>query len=98
MRSKVCEDGQRRILAKIEVPLTTDEIAVCAMCHPSLSEYANPLHGIEKLNKRQMFQLAKESIRTHGTHAPQAIVKKLWKTPHIEKVKIYVGLQFPECD
>ena len=98
MRSKMMDDGVRRILAKVEVPVTSREIATYAMCHKSLQEYANPLHGIEKLNKRQVFLLAKDVLRERGTIAPQEIIQERWEEKHINDVYKFVKQQFPECD
>lgn len=98
MRSKVGEDGLRTILAKVEVPIGRDQIAMYAMSHPSLKEYANPMHGIEKLNKRQVFVLAKDSIREFGVHIPYEIVEDRWEPEHVERVKKHMIDLFPECD
>jgi hypothetical protein len=98
MRSNLGEDGVRRILAKVEVPVTSREIATYAMCHDSLQEYANPLHGIEKLNKRQVFLLAKDVLRKRGTMAPKEIMQQRWKEKQINDVYNFVKAQFPECD
>lgn len=98
MRSALCEDGKRRMIAKVEVPVDGTEIAVYAMGHPSLGEYANPMHGIEKLNKRQIYQLAKDTIREFGIHVPYEIVSGRWKEQHVQRVKNYVVEMFPECD
>lgn len=98
MRSALCEDGKRRMIAKVEVPVDGNQIAVYAIGHPSLKEYANPMHGIEKLNKRQIYQLAKDTIREYGVHVPYEIIEERWKTQHIERVKTFVVDMFPECD
>jgi hypothetical protein len=98
MRSAVCDDGKRRMIAKVEVPIDGRQIAVYAIGHPSLQEYANPLHGIEKLNKRQIYQLAKETIREYGVHVPYKIVEDRWQPKHVEYVTKFVVDMFPECD
>lgn len=98
MRSNLGEDGVRRILAKVEVPVTSQEIATYAMCHDSLQEYANPLHGIETKNKRQVFLLAKDVIREYGTKEPANIIKQRWSEQAIKDVYRFVEEQFPECD
>jgi len=98
MRSALCQDGKRRMIAKVEVPVDGTQIAVYAIGHPSFQEYANPMHGIEKLNKRQIYQLAKDTIREYGITVPYNIVDQRWKPQHIDKVKSFVVQMFPECD
>ena len=98
MRSALCDDGKRRMIAKVEVPVDGTEIALYAMGHPTLKEYANPMHGIEKLNKRQIYQLAKDTTREYGVQVPYDIVNERWKEQHRQRVTNYVVEMFPECD
>lgn len=98
MRSKICEDGKRRMIAKVEVPVDGKMIALYAMGHPDLQEYANPMHALEVLNKRQIYNLAKETIREYGIHVPHEVVEERWKPQHREKVTKFVVDMFPECD
>jgi len=47
MRSALCEDGKRRMIAKVEVPVDGTQIAVYAIGHPSFQEYATQCMGLK---------------------------------------------------
>lgn len=97
MRSKLCDDGKRRILAKVEVAIGTDDILTFALVHPSLSG-DEAMNDFENLNKRQLFNLAKETIRMHGTTALAEMVDSRWSQKQITRARQHVRLLFPEVD
>jgi hypothetical protein len=97
MRSKQCEDGKRRILAKVEVPVDADAILTYALAHPSL-EGDDAMNHFENANKRQLFQMAKETIRLYGVEKPADRVSVRWTERQIERARIHVRRLFPEVD
>lgn len=99
MRSKLCEDGKRRILAKVEVPVDTSQISTYALVHPSFLEVEDPMSEFENLNKRQLFNLAKESIRMFGVDHPNEMVgSTIWSKKQIARANAHVQTLFPEVD
>jgi len=52
MRSKICEDGKARILAKVVVPMGVQEITLFAMANPRFHENDEAMNDFENLNKR----------------------------------------------
>ena len=98
MRSKLCDDGNRRILAKVEVPVGTSEISNYVLQHPSFADVVSPINTFESLNKRQLFILAKESIRWFGTMRANPPNKIVWPDNHIARAKKHVKIMFPEVD
>jgi hypothetical protein len=99
MRSKVCDDGKRRILAKVEVAVDTSQISTYALVHPTFLEVKDPMSEFENLNKRQLFNLAKESIRLFGVNSPNEIVgTTIWSKKQIARANAHVQTLFPEVD
>jgi endonuclease YncB( thermonuclease family) len=98
MRSKLCEDGKRRILAKVEVPVDTDQISTFALVHPSFNQVPDPMNRFENLNKRQVYNLAKETIRLYGIDAPFEMVGINWSAAQIARAKVHITTLFPEVD
>ena len=97
MRSKICDDGKRRILAKVEVAVDTDDILTFALVHPSLAG-EEALNDFMNLNKRQLFNLAKETIRLYGTAQPAEMVSSRWSQKQITRARTHVRTLFPEID
>lgn len=97
MRSKICDDGKRRILAKVEVAVDTNDILTFALVHPSLTG-DEAMNDFENLNKRQLFNLAKETIRMYGTAQPAEMVGSRWSEKQIVRARQHVRRLFPEVD
>lgn len=97
MRSKLCEDGKRRILAKVEVPMAVDDILTFALAHPVFSNTDEAMNEFENLNKRQIFNLAKETIKLYGT-ANDSMSETSWTPKQITRARNHVQLLFPEVD
>lgn len=98
MRSTICEDGVRRILAKVEIPVGSEQISTYAMVHPIFHNSNDAMNEFENLNKRQLFNLAKESIRLYGTQSPTEMVSGRWSNKQIIRAKRHVNTLFPEVD
>lgn len=97
MRSTLCSDNKRRILAKVEVAIGTDDIMTFALAHPSLNS-DEAMNDFENLNKRQLFNLAKETIRDHGTDTPTKMIAARWSQKQITRARLHVRRLFPEVD
>ena len=64
MRATEYKDGIKRIKAKIEVPMS--ELDVGNYVLSALTHNVVNLAQIQKLNKRELLQLAKEEVKEHG--------------------------------
>ncbi len=100
MRSKICEDGKARILAKVVVPMGVQEITLFAMANPRFHENDEAMNDFENLNKRQLFNVAKESVALRGDNIELAdnIVVDNWTTRQIARATQHVKRLFPEVD
>tara|TARA_B100000035_G_scaffold83946_1_gene70499 strand:- start:458 stop:754 length:297 start_codon:yes stop_codon:yes gene_type:complete len=98
MRSAICDDGKRRILAKVEVPVGATDITYYALAHPEILNNDNPENKLAQLNKRQIFLLAKETLRRWGTEEPFELVVQNYKRECINKLEKHVTSLFPEID
>lgn len=98
MRSKVSDDGKRRILAKVEVAVDTDKILRYALVHPMFSDSNTKLDDFEKLNKRQIFKCAKESIGMFGSKILEQSVPPMWSSRQVDRARQHVRRLFPEVD
>ena len=67
MRATEYKDGIKRIKAKIEVPLS--ELDVSNFVLSALTHNVVDLLQVQKLNKRELLQLAKEEIKGKGTES-----------------------------
>jgi len=65
MRATKYEDGIKRIKAKIEVPMCVDDVSKYILS--ALTSNIVDLAKIQKLNKRELLQLAKDEVRHKGT-------------------------------
>jgi serine protease inhibitor len=65
MRATKYEDGIKRIKAKIEVPMSVDDVSIYILS--ALTSNIVDLAKIQKLNKRELLQLAKDEVRDKGT-------------------------------
>lgn len=108
MRSKLCEDGKNRILAKVAVPMGTMEIVTYAMANPRfldktamtavLDEHA--MNDFENLNKRQLFNVAKETVALTGVdfEAARNRAAAVWTPKQMQRATEHVVRLFPEVD
>ena len=95
MRSKDTGDG-RKILAKVEVPLSVEDIATYAL------RYLDEINDDAKdtlisANKREIFNMAKTAIFKWGTQEPKLYVAENMNG-HFEPIHKVVRAKFPECD
>ena len=51
MRSAICDDGKRRILAKVEVPVGATDITYYALAHPEILNNDNPENKLAQCTK-----------------------------------------------
>lgn len=93
MRATKFNDGIKRIKAKIEVPLSNDDVSDYILS-AILNEVVN-LKELQKLNKRQLLQLAKDEIRVSGTEQPKQRLVEVDNETNII-VRNYVKQMFPE--
>lgn len=99
MRSTKGEDGVRRIVAKVSVPLRRNEIAMFALASSRFDNSdTDALNEFEKLNKRQLFNVAKEVIARRGAVVPDETVMNKWTERQIERATKHVDALFPEVD
>jgi hypothetical protein len=100
MRSKICEDDKRRILAKVVVPMGVNEITTFALANPCFVSDTDAMNTFQNLNKRQLFQIAKESVSLRGVNIDIATnyAKQLWTFRQIERAQAHVKMLFPEVD
>ena len=73
MRSKDTGNG-RRILAKVEVPLSVEDIATYALRYLEEAGDDDPKDTLLNSNKREIFNMAKLAIFRWGTEEPRAYV------------------------
>jgi len=93
MRATQYADGVKRINAKIEVPLSATDVGdyiLCAIKHRNIN-----LNKVQQLNKRQLFQLAKDEILVLGQGSPTEAVFDVDSETKII-VRNYVKQMFPE--
>lgn len=96
MRSKDTGDG-RKILAKVEVPLSVDDITTYALRYLDELGDNDMRETILSSNKRQIFGFAKQAIYRFGTEEPKAYVKQKLNGQY-KPIKKIVEYKFPECD
>jgi len=104
MRSKLCDDGKHRILAKVVVPMGQQEITLFALANPRFHNdqavLPEAMNDFENLNKRQLFNVAKESVALRGDSLDVAdkIATKMWTPRQISRATEHVKMLFPEVD
>ena len=91
MRATEYKDGIKRIKAKIEVPMS--ELDVGNYVLSALTHNVVNLTQIQKLNKRELLQLAKEEVKQKGI---QAISIESVDNDTKVIVRNYVKQMFPE--
>ena len=65
MRATEYKDGVKRIKAKIEVPMSEQDVSNYVIS--ALTSNVVDLTTVQKLNKRELLQLAKEEVKIKGT-------------------------------
>lgn len=100
MRSKLCEDGKNRILAKVVVPMGASEITTFALANPRFVNDEEAMNTFENLNKRQLFNVAKEAVAFRGDSLSIAedVARQNWTARQIERARKHVEMLFPEVD
>lgn len=96
MRSKDTGNG-RKILAKVEVPLSVDDIATYALRYLDEAGDEDPRDTLLNANKRQIFNMAKHAIYRWGTEEPKDYVAE-HMNGHLKPIQQLVKHKFPECD
>lgn len=96
MRSKQTGNG-RKILAKVEVPLSVEDITIFALRHLDDIGDNDPRDTILRSNKREIFGFAKTAIFRWGTEEPKVYVKQKLNG-HFAPIQQIVQHKFPECD
>ena len=93
MRATIYNDGVKRINAKIEVPLSDEDVGdyiLSALVGESID-----LKSLQTMNKRQLLHLAKEEIKSFGTENPRQRINGIDNDTEVI-VKNYVKQMFPE--
>jgi hypothetical protein len=100
MRSKICDDGNARILAKVVVPMGAMEITTFALSNPRFANDEEAMNTFENLNKRQLFNVAKESVAFRGDslELAYAVAREQWTLRQIDRAQVHVKRLFPEVD
>jgi hypothetical protein len=96
MRSKDTGNG-RKILAKVEVPLSVEDITTYALRYLDDIGDNDPRETILTSNKREIFGYAKSAIFRWGTEEPKIYVKNKLNG-HFKPIEKIVQHKFPECD
>lgn len=93
MRAQIYEDGVKRINAKIEIPMTHQDVAEYILS--AVVDDVIDLDGVQKLNKRELLRVAKDQIYTMGVKAPKLKLSLVDNHTDII-VRNYVKNMFPE--
>tara|TARA_B110000503_G_C7119915_1_gene402004 strand:+ start:864 stop:1154 length:291 start_codon:yes stop_codon:yes gene_type:complete len=96
MRSKDTGTG-RKILAKVEVPLSVEDITVFALRHLYGVGDDDPKDTIMQSNKRQIFAFAKEALFRFGSEEPKVAIGNKFNGS-FKVIESIVKHKFPECD
>ena len=96
MRSILCEDNKRRIQAKVVVPMGVYEITMFALANPCFMDEEEAMNAFENLNKRQLFNVAKETVAIRGAAVPEDVVAENWTERQIARAQNHVTMLFPE--
>ena len=93
MRAQVYPDGVKRINAKIEIPMTHQDVAEYVLS-AIVNEQIN-LDQVQKLNKRELLRVAKDEIYLLGVETPKTRIGNVDTETDII-VRNYVKQMFPE--
>jgi hypothetical protein len=95
MRAQLYPDGVKRINAKIEIPMSHDDVSdyiVAAIVGDNVT-----LDEVQNLNKRELLRVAKGEIYNLGVEAPRQLTRNVDRDTSVI-VKNYVKRMFPELD
>lgn len=95
MRAQLYPDGVKRINAKIEIPMSHDDVSdyiVAAIAGDNVT-----LDEVQNLNKRELLRVAKGEIYNLGVEAPRQLTRTVDRDTSVI-VKNYVKRMFPELD
>ena len=84
-------------LAKVEVPLSVEDIATYALRYLDEIGDDDPKDTLLNSNKREIFNMAKLAIFRWGTEEPKAYVAE-HMNGHFQPIEQLVKYKFPECD
>lgn len=93
MRAQLYEDGVKRINAKIEIPMSCDDVATYILS--AVVNHTATVGSVQKLNKRQLLALAKQQIADSGIDAPLETATNAEMEDDII-IRNYVKQMFPE--
>lgn len=93
MRAIKYDDGVARINAKIVIPMS--DIDVSDYVISAINSNLTDVSAVQRLNKRELLQLAKEEISVLGVHEPKRRVKQVDNDTQVI-VRNYVKMMFPE--
>lgn len=93
MRSIKYEDGVMRINAKIVIPMSDTDVSdyIISAINSNLSD----VNKVQRLNKRELLQLAKDEISTLGIYEPKRRIDDVDNDTKVI-VRNYVKQMFPE--
>lgn len=93
MRAQLYEDGVKRINAKIEIPMSLDDVGQYVMS--ALINNKVDLDEVQKLNKRELLRLAKTEIYDNGVEDAFSVDTERMPEANII-VRNYIKNMFPE--
>lgn len=82
-----------RINAKIVIPMSDTDVSDYIIS--AIDSNITSVDAVQKLNKRELLQLAKEEISAHGVYEPKTRVVQVDNDTQVI-VRNYVKLMFPE--
>ena len=82
-----------RINAKIVIPMSDTDVSDYIIS--AIDSKITSVDAVQKLNKRELLQLAKEEISTHGVYEPKTRTVQVDNDTQVI-VRNYVKLMFPE--
>jgi hypothetical protein len=93
MRAQLYPDGIKRINAKIEIPMTHEDVSdyvLSAIVNKNID-----LIQVQQLNKRELLRVAKDEIYCMGVETPKTRISQVDTETNII-VRNYVKNMFPE--
>ena len=102
MRSHACEDGIKRITAKLIVPLCLDDIVLYSLSALAFTNAAaesfNPVSDLETPKKRQVVTLARNEVIDRGKDVPRSRVRSVYSENDINRATDIIKEIFPELN
>jgi len=93
MRAKICDDGVKRINAKIEIPMSHNDVSDYILSAITTTNLT--IDSVQRLNKRELLRLAKGEIYQMGVEQPKACLDNVDRDTNII-IRNYVKQMFPE--